>query len=218
MAEVHTQRWEKIAVFAFGVTFVSILLVLVLFFPTLTPEAYTIFRIVIALAAAGIGAVIPGVLDVRMKGLLRAGGAMALFVIVYFFSPPAATPVTEPPILANPSENPDRAITEWLALIDGGSYAKAWAGSSNLTKNSYDEATLVRIFESQRTPLGTVVARKPYGLQALTALPNGRKGNFRLYTYQTAFASGQEYMEGLLVVAEDGKWKVLEHNLGPLPK
>lgn len=211
-------QWEKIAVFAFGVIFISILLALVLLFPHLSPEAYTVFRIIIALAAAGIGAVIPGILDVEMKGLLRAGGAMALFVIVYFFSPAPPTPVIDPPVVVqNPAEPPDRTITEWFALVDKGDYFKAWPTLSNVSLASYDQAAFVDVFEKQRKPLGPVLKRNLYGLQALTTLPNGSKGNFRLYTYRTTFSSGKEFLEAILLIAEDNKWKVRDHNIGPAP-
>jgi hypothetical protein len=45
----------------------------------------------LALAGGGVGAVIPGFLDVSMKVgtklALRAGGALAVFVVLYFWSP-----------------------------------------------------------------------------------------------------------------------------------
>ena len=74
------------------------------------------------------------------------------------------------------------------------------------------------VFDTQRKPLGGVVTRAPYGLQAFTALPTAQKGNFRLYTYRTAFSSGQEYLEGILLTTESSKWKVLNHNIAPVPK
>jgi tellurite resistance protein TehA-like permease len=54
-------------------------------------QAMLIFRIVLALAGAGFAAVLPGFLSVNgtWQGLaLRAGGAFAAFVILYFFDPP----------------------------------------------------------------------------------------------------------------------------------
>src|SRR5207249_652829 len=48
---------------------------------------YQVFRIVLALAAGGVGAVIPGILNVNIPKVLTAGGALAVFVVVYFYSP-----------------------------------------------------------------------------------------------------------------------------------
>ena len=46
------------------------------------------------LAAAGVGAMIPGMIDVTMNPIVRAGGAVALFVLVYLVRP--AELVVEP--------------------------------------------------------------------------------------------------------------------------
>jgi hypothetical protein len=87
--------------FVFGVVFLATLLTLTVAIPNPTEQQFQIFRIVIAIAAGGVAAVIPGLLDIRMdtgrRLVLRAGGALAVFVIVYFFSPArwvGETPVT----------------------------------------------------------------------------------------------------------------------------
>jgi hypothetical protein len=49
------------------------------------------FRVIVALAAAGVGAVLPGMLDVSMAagGLtIRAACGFGLFVIIYLVNPP----------------------------------------------------------------------------------------------------------------------------------
>lgn len=77
--------------FGFGVIFLVTLLILAIKFPTPTPFQYAVFRIVLALAAAGFAAMIPGFIEINLKPgeetALRAGGALAVFVVVYFFSP-----------------------------------------------------------------------------------------------------------------------------------
>jgi len=71
----------------FGITGLMVMLAIAIFFPHPAPFQYTVFRIVLALAGAGVGATIPGLLDVNVSGIVRATGAIAVFVIVYFFSP-----------------------------------------------------------------------------------------------------------------------------------
>ncbi|MCP4402696.1 MAG: hypothetical protein GY801_36020 [bacterium] len=90
-----TQQWIA---FVFGVTFVVVLLLIAVFFPTPTQFQYTVFRIVLALATAGVAAMIPGFLSIELGvlgAIIRAGGALGVFVIVYFFSP--AQIVSTPP-------------------------------------------------------------------------------------------------------------------------
>jgi hypothetical protein len=79
-------RWERPAIFVFGVVFVVVLIVLGIFFPTPTESQDRIFRTVLALAAAGVAALIPGLLHIDTPWL-RAGGALAVFVLIFKFSP-----------------------------------------------------------------------------------------------------------------------------------
>jgi energy-coupling factor transporter transmembrane protein EcfT len=73
--------------FIFGVVFISLILAIAVFIPQPSLFQYQVFRIVLALAAGGVGAVIPGVLNVNIPKILTAGGALAVFVVVYFYSP-----------------------------------------------------------------------------------------------------------------------------------
>lgn len=84
-----TKGAQRIAAFGFGVTFVSVLLVLALFVPNPTPFQYTVFRIVLALAAGGVAAMIPGFIQLTISSWVQAGGALAVFLIVFFYSPAA---------------------------------------------------------------------------------------------------------------------------------
>ena len=85
---------ERLLAYVFGVVFVSAILALAVFVPEPKPFQYTVFRIVLALAAAGVATVISGFLTINLNTMIRAGGALAVFVIVYFFSP--AQYVTSP--------------------------------------------------------------------------------------------------------------------------
>ena len=84
---------QLIIAFSFGVTFVVTLIVLAIRFPNPTAFQYTVFRTILSLAAAGAAAMIPGFLNVELSAtqafLLRAGGALAVFVIVFFRNPAA---------------------------------------------------------------------------------------------------------------------------------
>jgi hypothetical protein len=85
-----------------------------------------IYRLVLALAAAGIGAVIPGMIDVDIHPAIRAGGAIALFVIVYWFKPadlvasPPKADVTPPSRLPNgtpfPADKREVFLRVWRSL------------------------------------------------------------------------------------------------------
>ncbi|WP_342148507.1 hypothetical protein [Methylorubrum sp. SB2] len=78
---------DKLLAFVFGCVFVLLMLVLALVVPNPTEFTLFVFRVVLALAAAGIGAVLPGLFEVKLP-LVRAGGALALAAVVYFVNPP----------------------------------------------------------------------------------------------------------------------------------
>jgi hypothetical protein len=89
--------------FFFGLCFVSVLLVLALCFPQPTAFQYMVFRITLALAAAGVAGIIPGMIRLTVKPgtalLIHAGGALAVFVMVYLLAPaalPSRPPVSSP--------------------------------------------------------------------------------------------------------------------------
>lgn len=207
----NEHKWEKIAVFIFGVTFISTLLFVVLK-EDLNERAYSIIRIIMALAVAGVGACIPGFLDVQLKGFIRAGGAMALFVIVYFFTPDAPSDIDIPP---PPSQDPTISAEQWFSLVDAAQYSAAWNLSSSASKVAYPLAVFLTLLNNQRTPLGRAKDRKLTGV-AQSTLYNGRHGNFRFLNYQTAFESGSQLREIIVVEGEGDSWKVFEHGIIPL--
>ena len=75
-----------ILAFIFGVVFVAALLGFVLAVPHPTVEQFEVIRIILALAAGGVAAMIPGLLKLQLgvgaNLTLRAGGALAVFAIV----------------------------------------------------------------------------------------------------------------------------------------
>jgi hypothetical protein len=85
-------RWlETGLAFGFGLAALATVLWLAFRGSELTEQQFEILRIVLALAGGGVGAVIPGFLDLNLKSggklALRAGGALAVFVVLYFWSP-----------------------------------------------------------------------------------------------------------------------------------
>jgi hypothetical protein len=81
-------NWQKLTAFGCGVVFVVVMLVIAIAIPNPTTAQWFVFRVVLALAAAGIGAVLPGLIVVNVSRVVRAGGAIALFVLVYLLNPP----------------------------------------------------------------------------------------------------------------------------------
>ncbi len=94
-APAHGQDSERrlciVLAFAFGCVCIAVVLALAFKGSSLDDRQFEILRIVLALAGGGVGGVIPGFLDLNMKAgaklALHAGGGLAVFVVLYFWSP-----------------------------------------------------------------------------------------------------------------------------------
>ncbi len=93
-----TKAQERIAVFVFGVVGVIALLVLAIAFPDPSKFQYDVFKIVLALAAAGVAAMMPGFIEVEVPGWVKAGGALAVFVLVMYKNPAGLVAPEPPPV------------------------------------------------------------------------------------------------------------------------
>ena len=76
-----------ILAFVFGVVFIVVVLGVAIGMPNPSGFQYFIFRLVAALAAGGVVAVLPGFIELKLGKWLRAGGTLAVFAIVYFMNP-----------------------------------------------------------------------------------------------------------------------------------
>ena len=82
-----SRNTEKLLAYGFGVIFVVVLLAIAVYVPNPTPFQFVVFKVVLALAAAGVAAMIPGFIEFNIPTYLRAGGAIAVFAIVFFKNP-----------------------------------------------------------------------------------------------------------------------------------
>ncbi|HXO42745.1 MAG TPA: hypothetical protein VN999_14940 [Thermoanaerobaculia bacterium] len=83
----NQKKYERLAFFAFGAFLVVAILVIALVVPNPTPSQAQTFRIILSLALTGAFAFIPGFLDVQIGKVVHASGALAIFVVIYFFNP-----------------------------------------------------------------------------------------------------------------------------------
>jgi hypothetical protein len=171
------------------------------------PE-YTIFRIIIALAAAGVGAILPGFLDVRFKNWLRVGGALALFVVVYFFAP-AAIPANDPSLGPGPTSDAKIRADEWLLLVDQNNFNGAYGSMADGFRTRYPFAQFEQLISRVRKSLGSVRARQFISAAPFESPPGAPKGVYRQYGYKTFFESEPEAIYELVwLVGEKQDWRV----------
>jgi hypothetical protein len=92
--------WEKLVVYITAVFIIGLVSWIVIRNqPFADPNIVVVLRVILSLAAASLGATIPGFLHISWERFgigIRAGGALALFVLTYLLSP-AVIPPQGPP-------------------------------------------------------------------------------------------------------------------------
>lgn len=197
---------EKTALFLFGVFFITVLLVIAIAIPHPTESQWRVFNVVLALVASAIAAVLPGALHLEFTPWLKAGGALGVFALVFLVKPTglvAEDPfkIDDPPAieLAKP------VVDRYLSLIDSNKYDEAYSLSSDSFKSNYDRADWIRLGNSLRQPLGSVLERKEVGQRA-QPVPFGVRGTLRVYSFQTRFQGAPQLVsENVFVFAKDKK-------------
>ena len=148
-----TKALQKKVAFTFGVVFVAALLVLALFIPNPTAFQYLVFRVVLALAAAGVAAMIPGFIKFDISKWLSAGGALAVFLIVFFYNPASLVAdtlrqnrITAIKKLADDLEQvkvllpPERVIADCLQIKSREEFGKAFEACDAESKRNHTHA------------------------------------------------------------------------------
>lgn len=134
--------WEKITVLVVAVFITGITSFLVIRNEPFADSNYVTFvRILLSLAVAVLGAVIPGVLNITLRKnnlLIRASGAIALFVITFMFTP-KVIPNVDTVQKGFPVSQYDKQMTKRL-LNYLGSILMGIDRQYSLMNNFYDEA------------------------------------------------------------------------------
>ncbi|BBL71563.1 DUF4019 domain-containing protein [Methylogaea oryzae] len=204
---------EKIAVFGFGIIFLSAILVLVVLIPMPSITQFFAFRLTMALSAAGIGALLPGFLrldvPLPMQGGIRAGGALALFASVWFANPATLGIEVQPP-----KEDARLLIDRFLNLTDARDHKAAYTLYSKRNKERVSEDAYMSMSKQVRDPLGSIGQR----LLVSAGTPdevNGVRGPFVFHTYQGRFSDSKDvWAEVVSTIPENGTWRINSYNIG----
>jgi hypothetical protein len=86
----QSQLWERVAAVLAGMAVVALICFLAIRNQRLDPQIALYVRLILSLAVAVLGGTVPGFLHLQLKrrgNSLRAGGALALFVLTYVYTP-----------------------------------------------------------------------------------------------------------------------------------
>lgn len=198
--------------FAFGVIFLTTMLAFATLIPNPSGFSQWVFAVTTSLAGAGIGAVTPGILNITLP-YARAGGALAVFLIVFLNKPALVDAVGK---FVPPASSPLPVALDYLTKVDAKDLDAAWS-----VLDSEAKATVARdrdmyraAYAGGRFPLGEVSSRTQIGLQQVTS-PNGYPpGIYSVIVFKTRFASGLCHAEQVSARATtDMVWRAFDHNV-----
>lgn len=218
---------KSLIAFVFGAIFVITILVFTAVVKSPSPAEIWTYRVILALAAAGVAAILPGFIDIKYKTAVQAGGALGIFVLVLLMFPaPASTPakaVSAPPAapavseaVVWPTEDPEFAARKYVDLVDNGKLLEAFESADKAA--GYAWGSYEASYKAGRIPLGAVVDRRQTGSQR-TQNPSGKpKGAYALVTYQTKFANDQKCRAEVvsLRATPEKTWRVFGHESSPV--
>jgi hypothetical protein len=175
----HASLWEKLVTTGASLTIIGLVVFVVIRNqPFADPNVVVLLRFVLALALASLGATIPGFLHVGISGygvVIRAGGALALFVLGISVTPTVLDPYLKsvPGVKSEVFEGSD-----FIAPLAGGTLDNAqtgeqegwlqWIADYLNTHNPPQNADKSRTVKSVKSTL----ANKQSGFGATMLIPN----------------------------------------------
>ena len=214
--EKHAQL-ERYSIFIFGIVFLEIMITLSIWIPEPSKTQFFTFKVAIALSAAGIGALIPGLLEINVPflppGVVKAGGAVSFFVLIWFTDPAkVAIERIAPPDVANAPE----VSTAYLDILDAKSYERAYQYFSTAKQKVISESTFAQLSRNVRESLGKRIKGPTIANVTPTEDFMGKHGSFVGVQFQSRFESQSDVWADFLVLeAEDGDWKIISHTIVP---
>ena len=223
---------KTLIAFVFGAIFIITILVFTAVVKTPSPTEIWTYRIILALAAAGVAAILPGFIDIKYKGFVQASGAIGVFVLILLAFPapdPTPDPASEKAV-ANaspeavtpssddfvwPTDDAEFAARKYVDLVDHGKFLEAFEALDKVSGFSWN--TFEASYKAGRAPLGAAVDRRQTGSKREVDPPGKPKGAYDIVTYQTKFANEQKCREEVvwLRATPTKTWRVVTHESSP---
>lgn len=199
--KIDAKALQIIAAFAFGVIFVTAILILVVSIKNITPPQMWVFKVVLSLAAGGVGAVLPGFIVVSPAKWLRAGGALAVFLLVFWSQPKVVDAITPP---YKPSTSGKPTAESWLKLVDEGKFEESFHLTANIFKQAYPYSQYLELLSPTRHELGEVESRIFVSTSVAESPPGAPKGFYSLFSFRSKFSNRSGYVyENITLVGEE---------------
>lgn len=101
------------------------------------------------------------------------------------------------------------AAEAWLKIEDAETYDKSWAAASDYFRSQVPEEGWTRRMETTRKAIDPMLTRDLTATEWKEEVPNLPKGEYVAFVYETVFANGHPQLESLVMVHENGAWKMV---------
>jgi hypothetical protein len=210
-------NFERYSVFIFGVVFLSVMIILSIWIPEPTKSQFFTLKLAMALAAAGIGALLPGLLELKIPliptSFIKASGAIGLFIIVWYTDPAklAINGIAPPPVAEAPMVG-----DKFIALLDSKNYQQAYSMFSAVQRQTISEQTFTQLSNNVRVPLGNRTKGPTISNVTPANELMGHPGAFVGLQYQSRYdTQSNVWADFIILIAEEGDWKIQSHIIAP---
>lgn len=150
----------------------------------------------------------------RRHFVSSAAPVLMLFALFALWAPLASGTAGQ---LPRASENlAKQSAKQWLALVDGGNYARSWEASSQYLKSSVSKDKWVQDLSGARRPIGVLRSRAVASIEFKKGLPNNPGAEYVVAVYHSAFAKAPSTSETLFLMRDnDGRWRVAGYLVKP---
>jgi len=105
------------------------------------------------------------------------------------------------------------AALEWLALVDAGDYAQAYAQEPARLRAATTEEQFVRSMEGRRAPFGRVRSRSFIGAAFTRKMTGSPDGRYESILFRTVFEHKALAAERVILAHESRRWRVVDYRV-----
>lgn len=111
-------------------------------------------------------------------------------------------------------ENETRAAAlEWLAFVDTGDYARAYAMEPERLRAATTEEQFIRSMEGRRAPFGRVLSRSFIGAAFTKKLSGSPDGRYESILFRTSFENKKLAAERVILSHESRQWLIVDYRV-----
>jgi hypothetical protein len=108
--------------------------------------------------------------------------------------------------------------TAWLDALDAHRYADSWSGAAPAMKDGRTQDDWVRDVGTPRESLGKPVMRELKRAEYATLVRGAPEGKYVTAEYLTQFSKAPPAIETILLMLEDGRWRIAGYNVERAPE